>query len=102
MQDTRQGFRNRGRLELKARAVPQPGALGLRGRVPVRLMFLAAKCCPGPPEGATAMTTTSPEAGPATATPLTFAANPGGRFPSVLTEDDGRVTAPAGGAPMRV
>jgi cytochrome P450 len=65
-------------------------------------MFLAAKCCSGPPEGATAMTTTIPEAGPATATPLTFAANPGGRFPSVLTEDDGRVTAPAGGAPMRV
>src|SRR5690349_8839096 len=65
-------------------------------------MFLAANCCSGPPEGATAMTTTTPEAGPATATPLTFAANPGGRFPSVLTEDDGRVTAPAGGAPMRV
>jgi cytochrome P450 len=48
------------------------------------------------------MTTISPQARPATATPLTFAANPGGRFPSVLTEDDGRVTAPAGGAPMRV
>jgi unspecific monooxygenase len=48
------------------------------------------------------MATTRPEARPATATPLTFAAGPGGRFPSVLTEDDGRVTAPAGGAPMRV
>src|SRR6516164_848654 len=48
------------------------------------------------------MTTVGPEARPATATPLTFAANPGGRFPSVLTEDDGRVTAPAGGEPMWV
>jgi 2-hydroxy-5-methyl-1-naphthoate 7-hydroxylase len=48
------------------------------------------------------MTTTSPQARPAIATPLTFAANPGGRFPSVLTEDDGRVTAPAGGEPMWV
>ena len=48
------------------------------------------------------MTTTSPQARPATATPLTFAANPGGRFPSVLTEDDGRVTAPTGGEPMWV
>ena len=48
------------------------------------------------------MMTTSPEARPAAAPPLTFAANPGGRFPPVLTEDDGRVTAPAGGAPMRV
>ena len=46
------------------------------------------------------MTTTVPEARPATL--LTFAANPAGRFPSVLTEDDGWVTAPAGGAPMRV
>ncbi|MBO0814444.1 MAG: cytochrome P450, partial [Actinobacteria bacterium] len=48
------------------------------------------------------MTTTSPEASPAPATPLTFAANPGGRFPSMLTEDGGRVTAPTGGAPMWV
>ncbi len=48
------------------------------------------------------MTTTSPQARPPSATPLTFAANPGGRFPSVLTEDDGRVTAPAGGEPMWV
>jgi len=48
------------------------------------------------------MTPTTPRAHPAHATPLTFAANPGGRFPSVLTEDDGRVTAPAGGEPMRV
>ena len=48
------------------------------------------------------MTTASLRARPATATPLTFAASPGGRFPSVLTEDDGRVTAPAGGEPMWV
>jgi cytochrome P450 len=48
------------------------------------------------------MTTASPGAVPAAAAPLTFAANPGGGFPSVLTEDGGRVTAPAGGAPMRV
>src|SRR6516225_3097763 len=48
------------------------------------------------------MTPTTPQARPAHATPLTFAANPGGRFPSVLTEDDGRVTAPAGGEPMWV
>jgi cytochrome P450 len=48
------------------------------------------------------MTTASPEARPATASPLTFAANPGGRFPSVLTDDDGRVTAPTGGEPMWV
>ena len=47
------------------------------------------------------MTTTIPEARPAIATPLSFAANPGGRFPSVLAED-GWVTAPAGGAPMQV
>src|SRR6516162_5660911 len=55
-----------------------------------------------PCEGVTAMTPTTPQARPAHATPLTFAANPGGRCPPVLTEDDGRVTAPAGGAPMRV
>ena len=48
------------------------------------------------------MTTTSPQARPAPALPLTFAANPGGRFPPVLAEDDGRVTAPAGGEPMWV
>jgi cytochrome P450 len=48
------------------------------------------------------MTTTCPPARPATATRLTFAANPGGGFPSVLAEDDARVTAPAGGEPMRV
>ena len=48
------------------------------------------------------MTTTIPEARPATATRLTFAANPAGRFPPVLTEDGGWVTAPAGGAPMLV
>jgi len=48
------------------------------------------------------MTPTTPQARPAHATPLTFAANPGGRFPSVLAEDDGRVTAPAGGEPMWV
>ncbi len=33
---------------------------------------------------------------------LTFAAMPGGRFPSVLTEGHSRVTAPAGGEPMWV
>ncbi len=33
---------------------------------------------------------------------LTFAAVPDGRFPSVLTEDHSRVTAPAGGEPMWV
>jgi cytochrome P450 len=33
---------------------------------------------------------------------LTFAATPGGRFPSVLTEGHVRVTAPAGGEPMLV
>jgi cytochrome P450 len=48
------------------------------------------------------MTITSPRARPAPALPLTFAANPGGRFPPVLAEDDGRVTAPAGGEPMWV
>ena len=48
------------------------------------------------------MTTACPQASPATATPLTFAANPGGHVPSVLTEDDGQVTAPVGGEPMRV
>jgi cytochrome P450 len=48
------------------------------------------------------MTTTCPPARPPAATRLTFAASPGGRFPSVLTEDDARVTAPAGGEPLRV
>ena len=48
------------------------------------------------------MTTTSCLAHLAPATPLTFAAVTGGRFPSVLTEDHARVTAPAGGEPMWV
>jgi cytochrome P450 len=48
------------------------------------------------------MTTTSCLAHLAPATPLTFAAVPGGRFPAVLTEDHARVTAPAGGEPMWV
>ena len=38
----------------------------------------------------------------APAIPLTFAALPGGRFPSVLTAGHCRVTAPAGGEPMLV
>ena len=48
------------------------------------------------------MTTTSPPDPGGPAVPLTFAATPGGRFPSTLTEDDSRVTAPAGGEPMWV
>jgi cytochrome P450 len=48
------------------------------------------------------MTTTSSRAGRATATPLTFAAQPGGGFPDVLAEDHAEVVAPAGGEPMRV
>ena len=48
------------------------------------------------------MTTTSSPADRAAATPLTFAAQPGGGFPAVLTEDHAEVTAPAGGEPMRV
>jgi len=48
------------------------------------------------------MTTTCPMARRAPAGPLTFAAEPDGRFPSALTEDHAEVTAPAGGAPMRV
>lgn len=48
------------------------------------------------------MTTTCPMAHQAAATPLTFAALPGGRFPSVLTESHAQVTAPAGGEPMLV
>ena len=42
------------------------------------------------------MTTTDSPAGRATATPLTFAAQRGGVFPAVLTEDHAEVTAPAG------
>ena len=48
------------------------------------------------------MTTTSCPVRRAPADPLTFTAMPGGRFPAVLTEDDARVTAPAGGEPMWV
>ena len=48
------------------------------------------------------MTITSSPPLRAPAIPLTFAALPGGRFPSVLTGGDSRVTAPAGGAPMLV
>jgi cytochrome P450 len=48
------------------------------------------------------MTTTCPMACGAPAVPLTFAAEPDGRFPSALTEDHAEVTAPAGGAPMLV
>jgi len=48
------------------------------------------------------MTTTSSPAGRSAATPLTFAAQPGGGFPDVLAEDHAEVVAPAGGEPMRV
>ena len=48
------------------------------------------------------MTTTSSPADRAAATSLTFAAQPAGGFPAVLTEDHAEVTAPAGGEPMRV
>jgi cytochrome P450 len=48
------------------------------------------------------MTTTNSPAGRAAATPLTFAAQRGGGFPAVLTEDHAEVTAPAGGGPMHV
>jgi cytochrome P450 len=48
------------------------------------------------------MTTTSSPAGRAAATPLTFAAQPGGGFPGVLADDHAEVVAPAGGDPMRV
>src|SRR6266516_5991677 len=48
------------------------------------------------------MTTTNSPADRAAATPLTFAAQRGGGFPAVLTEDHAEVTAPAGGEPMLV
>jgi cytochrome P450 len=48
------------------------------------------------------MTTTSCPARRAPADPLTFAANPGGQFPPVLSEDQAQVAAPAGGEPMWV
>ncbi len=48
------------------------------------------------------MTTANSPADRAAATPLTFAAQPGGGFPAVLTEDHAEVAAPAGGEPMRV
>ena len=48
------------------------------------------------------MTTTGSPACRAPATPLTFAATPGGQFPAVLTEGHSQVTAPAGGEPMWV
>src|SRR5215472_15555919 len=103
MQGAHQGFRNGGRVGLKGTCCPGPqeapwGAGTARWWPSVP----AAVGCSVPPEGVTAMTTTSPQARPAAATPLTFAADPGGRFPSVLTEDDSRVTAPSGGEPMRV
>src|SRR5215472_11347869 len=102
MQGAHQGFCNVGRLRLKGTCCPSPGsALGRWDGALVPLVP-AAVGCSVPPEGVTAMTTTSPQARPAAATPLTFAADPGGRFPSVLTEDDSRVTAPSGGEPMRV
>ncbi len=48
------------------------------------------------------MTTTSSLARRAPVMPLTFAAMPGGRFPSMLTEGHTRVRAPTGGEPMWV
>jgi cytochrome P450 len=48
------------------------------------------------------MTTTSCPVRRAPADPLTFAAQPGGQFPAVLTEDHAEVMAPAGGEPMWV
>ena len=48
------------------------------------------------------MTTTNSPPDRAAATSLTFAAQPGGGFPAVLTEDHAEVRAPAGGEPMRV
>jgi cytochrome P450 len=48
------------------------------------------------------MMTTTSLANRVPAIPLTFAALPGGRFPSVLTGGQARVTAPAGGEPMLV
>ena len=48
------------------------------------------------------MPTTNSPAARAAETPLTFAAQRGGGFPDVLTEDHAEVTAPAGGEPMRV
>jgi len=48
------------------------------------------------------MTTANSPVGRAAATPLTFAAQPGGGFPAVLTEDHAEVAAPAGGEPMLV
>ena len=48
------------------------------------------------------MTTANSPADRAAASPLTFAAQPGGGFPAVLTEDHAEVAAPAGGEPMRV
>jgi cytochrome P450 len=48
------------------------------------------------------MTITDSPADRAAATPLSFAAQRGGGFPAVLTEDHAEVTAPAGGEPMRV
>src|SRR5262249_60736236 len=60
--------------------------------------FWAAKSCAVPKE--CPMTTTNSPVGRAAATPLTFAAQRGGTFPAVLTEDHAEVTAPAGGEPM--
>lgn len=48
------------------------------------------------------MTITNSPAERAAAAPLTFAAQRGGGFPPVLSEDHAEVTAPAGGEPMRV
>jgi cytochrome P450 len=48
------------------------------------------------------MTTASSPASRAATAPLTFAAQPGGGFPAVLSEDHAEVAAPAGGEPMHV
>src|SRR5579859_1536519 len=102
MQATHQGARNERGLELQRTVLSlAPGmcrrALGRRGGAWSSWQRRAAV-----PEGATSMTTTTSLANRAPAIPLTFAALPGGRFPSVLTGGHGRVTAPAGGKPMLV
>src|SRR5215467_713370 len=76
------------RRALGGALVPEvPGSEGLRGAT--------RRSAP--------MTAISPlAAAPAPAIPLTFAAMPGGGFPSVLTEGHSRVTAPVGGEPMWV
>src|SRR5690348_1648200 len=100
MQGTHQGNRNRGHLNWMAGVLSQHpeapfGAGAARWR-----SILAAASCSAPKE--CPMTTSNSPADRAAAPPLTFAAQRGGGFPAVLSEDDAEVTAPAGGEPMRV